>query len=81
MLLECAFTLFIYNHYYKPIIYYNHHSLIYTVYTRPLLHLYAPPAPDHRPRCPGPRPGSCYHLTRRPGDRQAARPGKTHTTI
>ena len=71
-------------HYYKPIIYNNHHSFIYTVYThthRSLLPMYVPPAPGHRPRCPGPRSGSCYPLTRRPGDRQAARPGSRQTII
>lgn len=57
---------------------------IYSIDThRPLLPLYVPAAPGRRPRCPGPRPESFYPLAhrRKPGDRQAARPGSTQTTI
>ena len=61
----------------RRIVYGGHYSHSIHTYHR-FLHVYAPPAPGHRLRCPGPRPESSYHLSRRPGDRQATRPGRLH---
>ena len=72
-------TRFVCNDGYKLIS--HHHLLVHKVYIhQPLIPLYAPSAPGHRLRCPGSRPGSSYHMTRRPGDRQAARPGRSLPT-